>query len=65
MNAVRRLDVTKHCLQTLVFNDSASGTSSRNLYFMYECVASNGSVLANPYTPVTIDYWIDFQYEDA
>lgn len=64
-NAIKRLNITNLCPSTNVFNDSASGTSTRNLYLMYEAVSASGNTIASPYTPVTIDYWIDYTYEDA
>ncbi|AXH73490.1 MAG: putative capsid protein [Circoviridae sp.] len=65
MNVVKSLDITKHCPKTCIFNDTAATTNTKNLFFMYYAVASNGNVLSNITLPVRIDYWIDYQYEDA
>lgn len=65
LNAVRRMDITKMCPSHCVFNDNTGGTTTRNLYLMYEAVSALGSAVASPFTPCTLRYWIDFVYEDA
>lgn len=65
LNATQRMDITKYCQKTCVFNDGAGGILNRNLYFMYEAVNSMGTVSGAQELPMNIDYWIDFVYEDA
>lgn len=65
LNATRRIDITKYCVKTCTFNDGASGVTNRNLYFMFEAVAANGTTYGATTLPCNIDYWIDFVYQDA
>lgn len=64
-NVVKKLDITRMCPKINVFNDGAGGTNTKNLYFFYQAVAANGNIIASPFTPCTIDYWLDIRYEDA
>jgi len=66
MNAVRKIDITKYCQKTCVFNDSVNnGQTNRNLFFMYEAVSSTGFNTGATTLTCNIDYWIDFTYQDA
>jgi len=65
LNEVRKLDITKYVPATYQFNDGGISPTSKNLFFMYEAVASSGEILSATRTPVTMDYWIDYHYEDA
>jgi len=65
LNDVKRLDITKLCQKTCIFNDAPGGQINRNLYFMYEAVSSSGFNLGATALPVNIDFWVDFVYEDA
>lgn len=65
MNAVRRMDITKLCHKTCVFNDGTGGVLNRNLFFMYEAVSASGFATGATTLTANIDYWIDFVYEDA
>jgi len=65
LNVVRRLDITKLVPSTIIFNDTGSSPTTKNLFLMFEAVSSNGLVLGAAFKTVTIDYWIDFEYEDA
>jgi len=64
-NVTKRLNITKYCQKTCVFNDAAGGQTNRNLFLMYEAVSSTGFNLGATALPINIDYWIDFVYEDA
>lgn len=65
MNVTKRLDITKHMPKTCVFNDATATTNTKNLFFMYYAVAASGGTYGAAGLPCRIDYWIDFQYEDA
>jgi len=64
-NIVRKLNITKHCPSTCVFNDTSGTTNTKNLFFMFYAVAANGLSYSNIALPCRIDFWIDYVYEDA
>jgi len=64
-NAINTIDITKMCPTKCIFNDAASTTNTRNLFFFYQSVYADGSTGNASQLPVNIDYWIDFHYEDA
>lgn len=65
LNVLKRIDITKHCPKTCIFNDTSVTTNTKNLFFMFYAVSSNGGAYTNIDLPCNIDYWIDYQYEDA
>jgi len=65
LNVMRKLDITKFVPKTVRFNDSQNTSLSKNLFFMYQAVSSSGSVAGATQIPMNIEYWIDFQFEDA
>lgn len=65
LNVYKRLDITKYCVKTCIFNDTSATTNTKNLFFMYYAVRSNGGTSSNIDLPIRIDYTIDFVYEDA
>jgi len=64
LNIVKKLDLTKHCPKIVKFNDNTSAPTNDNLYMFAYCVNANGTFTATN-TPATIDYCIDYEYEDA
>jgi len=64
-NAVQRIDITKHCPATHVFNDASGTTNTRNLFLMYYAVAADGFNFGATTLPSNIEFWVDFHYEDA
>ncbi len=65
LNVLKRMDITSMMPKTCVFNDTSATTNTKNLFFMFYAVASNGAIYSNITLPVSIDYWIDYHYEDA
>lgn len=65
LNVVKRLDITQHMPKTCVFNDTSATTNTKNLFFMFYAVATNGQTFTNISLPCNIDYWVDYHYEDA
>jgi len=65
MSVTKRLDITKYIPKTIHFNDAVATTNNRNLFFFFQAVAANGGVLPATTLSTHIDYWIDFEYEDA
>jgi len=65
LNVMKRLDITKLVPKTCVFNDTSGTTNTKNLFFMFYAVSTLGATTSNITTPVRIDYWIDYVYEDA
>nr|UOF82259.1 capsid protein [Cressdnaviricota sp.] len=64
-NVVRKLNITKYCPKTLLFNDSANTPTSRGLFFFYQCVSATGAVQPVTTLALDIDYWLTYEYEDA
>lgn len=64
-NVVKTINITKMIPATISFNDASVSATTKNLFFMYYAVSANGAVLASPYTPCNIEFWVDFSYEDA
>lgn len=65
MNEVRKLDITRHLpTKNIKFND-ADGTSQKNLFFFYQALYADGTVMTSLIEPIHIDFWIKFEYEDA
>lgn len=65
LNVTRRLDITNFVPALYQFNDGGLSPTSKNLFFMYQAVASSGEQLTATRVPIVIDYWVDFHYEDA
>jgi len=65
LNIVKKLNITQHVPKLIQFNDASPTATSRGLFFWYQGVSSAGNILANTQTPVHIDFWIDFSFEDA
>jgi len=65
LNAVRKLDITKHIpLKKVKFNDG-DGTSYKNLFLFYYCLAADGIIMTAVEEPIHVDFQIKFVYEDA
>jgi len=62
---IKRLDITAHIPKLHIFNDGSSSTNSKNLFFMYYAVAADGSTYTSNQLPASVEFWIDFHYEDA
>lgn len=65
LNAMRKLNITHMVPKTVRFNDTQNTALSKNLFFMYQAVSANGGTLSSSQIPLSIEYWIDVQYEDA
>jgi len=65
MNVVKKLDITKYIPKHISFNDSDTTALSKNLFFMQQAVASSGGTFGATTLQSNIEFWIDFQYEDA
>jgi len=63
-NVVKKINITKLLPAKLHFNDGGSMTD-RGLFLMFQAVPATGGVGAAVVTPVTIHYWVHFEYEDA
>lgn len=65
LNAVRKMDITRHLpVKTITFNDS-DGTSQKNLFFFYQAIAADGQTMPASQETMKIDFWVKFEYEDA
>lgn len=65
LNIIKKLNITSHVPKLIQFNDASPTATSRGLFFWYQGVSSAGNILASTQTPIHIDFWIDFSYEDA
>lgn len=65
LNVVKKINITKFVPTTCLFNDAGITPTTRNLFFMYQAVAASGEILPATRIPMTIDFWLDFRYEDA
>jgi len=65
LNVVKTLDITKIYPKTLKFNDISDTLQGQGLFFFYQAVAADGSILAGSQTPAVINWQIDISYEDA
>jgi len=65
LNAKKVLDITSMMTSTVKFNDATIGSTTRNLYLMFYAVAATGATVGANFLMASIDYWIDFHYEDA
>jgi len=64
LNQKFSLDVTKHCIKTLKFNDSNNTPKNRSLYWWFEAVDATGSEIATGNFPAEISFELDIQYKD-
>jgi hypothetical protein len=65
LNVVKRLDITKLVDKNVRFNDNAATPTSKNLFFFQQSVFANGATGGATTQMTSIDFWIDFEYEDA
>lgn len=65
LNIVKRLDITKYCTKTIKFNDGVSTQQGKNLFFFYQAVASNGGIYPSTTQLASINFWVDYVFEDA
>jgi len=65
LNVVNKLDITKFIPKTITFNDGNATSTAKGLYFFYQGVSAAGNILASTQTPLNIQFWVDFQFEDA
>lgn len=64
-NAIKRIDITKMVPVLCQFNDNGLIPTSKNLFFMMNAVAADGTLFGATALPVNIEFWVDFHYEDA
>jgi len=65
LNVVKRIDITKMVPATYQFNDSSISPTSKNLFLMYQAVASSGGTFTATVLPTNIEFWVDYHFEDA
>lgn len=65
LNVVRKMDITKFIpIKRVKFNDG-DGTSYKNLFLFYYCLAADGIIMTSVEEPIHLDFQIRFTYEDA
>lgn len=65
LNVVKRMDITKYLPKTFKFNDGSSVIYNKGCFFFFQAISCIDNVLVATQTPVHIDYWVDYVYEDA
>lgn len=64
MNASAKIDITRFLQKNIQFNDTTNTqTNGHGLFAYFTAVRADG--LTNAAYPVTMDWWLDFYYEDA
>jgi len=59
------IDLTKHYLKTVRFNDATTVPTTRGLFCMITYCNANGSVSIFGTTAVQLQYMLEYQYDDA
>jgi len=65
MSVVRKLDITKFYPKTLKFNDVSQTISGPGLFFFWQCIAADGTTLASSQLPITFEWQLGLEFEDA
>lgn len=65
LSILKSIDITSLCPKTIKFNDASGSTQGPNLFLFYQAIATTGGSLPATQRPAGIDYWVDFEYEDA
>lgn len=65
LNARWSIDLAKYCNKNLKFNDNAGGTTSRQVYVVFQPVNFNGSIPASTTTPCGLIAGVDVYYTDS
>lgn len=60
-----KIDYTKHLVKTVKFNDNTATPSTRGLFLVHTCVASNGSAYSSIQRACAMEYSMSLEYEDA
>lgn len=64
MNIMKSMDVTRYLTKRVNFDDTAINQTNGHGLFMYmTCVRADGQTQA--VSPVNIQWWLDYEYEDA
>lgn len=59
------IDLTKHIVKTIKFNDNTAMPSARGLFLLMTVVQANGTPYTAAIIPAQMQFMIDCQYEDA
>jgi len=60
-----KINLLKHVVKSIKYNDNTSAPTNRGLYWMFTIVAANGGNYAASYVPAAMEYSLNMQYEDA
>jgi len=58
------IDLTKHLVKHVRYNDNTSTPSTRGLFWMFTVIAANGVPFPTNYIPVEMEYNLTMTYED-
>jgi len=64
LNYTRKINLTKYCPKTLIFNDGSNQPTNDGLWMWAMSVNADGSPINSP-IPIKCTYSTDFEYEDA
>jgi len=59
------MDLTKHIVKNVKFNDNNSTPTTRGLFWVFTAVNANGGSIASTVIPCDMQYSMDLSYEDA
>jgi len=62
---LKKIDITKMVPATYQFNDASISPTSKNLFLFYQAVSASGEVMTATTLSTSIEFWIDYHYEDA
>lgn len=64
MNVMKTINITRYMTKTVNFDDTnLNQTNGHGLYMYATCVRADGQTQAT--LPVNLQWWLDYQYEDA
>lgn len=65
LNQKFSINLTKHLIQTVKYNDNNSVPTTRGLFAMFQASNADGTVIAPGYNTATMSFTLDLKYEDA
>lgn len=66
LNANFRVNLTRHAIKTVIYNDASSTTPrTRGIFCVAQAIAADGSAMANNIIPARMSYQLECTYEDT
>jgi len=64
-NQFFNIDVTKHLVKTIKYDDNVSTPTTRGLFACFQCVSATGGAFSSAYIPAELTFTLTMSYEDA